>query len=103
MKADISFDLILGDEDRHNHFEGCYRLPHEDWKVFYFTRWSQGREWQGQLDICKDVVWPSGITGVDAKYPGYPLTKIVVKRLLAKSLAVTEWTEIAGPDSLQLK
>jgi hypothetical protein len=99
MNAKISFDCLYGEADGDN-FEGCYRLPGGEWQVFYVTRW-----WQhGEPEIRKNATWPSGITGVNVNHPkDAPLNMSIIKQVLADALGVTEWQEVIGPDSLQLK
>lgn len=96
-RAEISFDCFYGDDC--NHIEGCYHLPGEEWQVFYFTR-----DYQGPAGILINAVWRSGIRGVNVKHPKSEKLNIeVVKQVLARELAVSGWTEIRGPDSLQMK
>ncbi len=98
MKAEISFDTII-DSNGEENIEGCYRIEGKDWSVFYFTQW-----WDDQPHIVKDAVWRSGITGVDVRFPkDNILNKSSVMKYLSQILGVTEWSEVKGPDSLQLK
>jgi hypothetical protein len=97
MNAEISFDCYYPEDC--DHIEGCYRLPGEEWRVFYFTRW-----WQGKPEVRPDAVWRSGITGVQVNHPkDAVLNNSVVMQVLSSALGVTHWTEVRGPDSLQLK
>ena len=103
MKGEVSFDLVIGDEEQ-NHIEGCFRLDEGDWRVFYFTNRLHGEWWQGAPDVRKDVTWPSGVTGVDVVYPKDKiLNKLTVIRILSDILGIEDWSEVRGPDSLQLK
>jgi len=103
MSGEISFDTIFSEEGVH-HIEGCYRVNGESWKVFYFTHRFNGQWWQDLPVIRKDVVWPSGISGVDVVYPmDKILNKETVSRVLSDVLGVSKWVEVRGPDSLQLK
>jgi hypothetical protein len=98
MKGEISFDTNIDDNGQEN-IEGCYRICGENWQVFYFTKW-----WDGAPRIIKDAVYNSGITGVDVWFPkNQILNKFAVIKLLSDILGVTEWSEVRGPDSLQLK
>lgn len=100
MTAELSFDCWYGDSD---HIEGCYRLPGEDWKVFYLTRRLNGKTCAVR-DIRTGVVWRSGITGVQGHVPiGEPLTPFVSAQIMGDALGVKMWSYVIGPDSLQLK
>jgi hypothetical protein len=99
MKGEISFDLIMDESTDNSVFEGCYRVLPEDWKVFYFTKW-----WQGTPGIIKDATFSSGIKGVNVNYgKDEVLNKQSIKKVLSEVLGVSEWEEVRGPDSLQLK
>lgn len=97
MKAEISFDLVDLGEDCNN-IEGCYRLPGGQWQIFYFTR-----SWQGE-EGPKHASWRSGATGLNVNYPkDKKLNKLAVMKVLSDVLGITEWSEVRGPDSLQMK
>jgi hypothetical protein len=97
MHAEISYDLVMSDEMEF--VEGTYRLPHRDWQVFIFNPDSSVAE--PQIVTGK---WPSGVTGVFIKWPpSKRLNKAVVEEILSAQLAVTEWSEVRGPDSIQLR
>jgi hypothetical protein len=99
MNAEISFDCIFPDDEDHANIEGCYRLPGQDWKVFYFGR----RDWR-EPEIIVDAVFQSGVRGVNVWHPeGQHLSKLVAMQVLGHTLGVTEWAVVVGPDSLQLK
>lgn len=101
MNAELTFDCYYDESD---HIEGCYRLPGEDWKVFYLTRWWNGKPWVGPREIQTGVVWRSGITGVQGKIPKQePLTPFVAAQIIGDALGVKWWCFVLGPDSLQLK
>ena len=103
MNGEITFDTQV-DELGQDHIEGCYRIGGEDWKVFYFTHWFNGDLWSGDPVIKKDAVWQSGITGVNAVLPKEQrLNKTTVLDTLSELLGVQGWSEVRGPDSLQLK
>lgn len=96
MRAEISYDLVM--EEEMSFVEGTFRLPGGEWQVFIFLRrdvtepaWRRSR-------------WDSGVTGVVVEYPnGRVLNKAVVETVLAGVLAVTEWVEVRGPDSMRLR
>jgi hypothetical protein len=103
MKAEISFDALALEDDQDN-VEGCYRLEGDDWQVFYFTRWWEGLPEERRAKVVKNAVFSSGITGVVVNYPKEQiLDKAAVMRVLSDTLGVAEWSEVRGPDSLQLK
>ena len=103
MNGEITFDLVVPLEGL-DHIEGCYRLSHEDWKVFYFTHWTNGSLWSGDPVIRPDAMWQSGIRGVDAVYPAsIRLNKESTMAFLSEILGGVDWTEVVGPDSLALK
>jgi hypothetical protein len=98
VKGEITFDLVMHDD---MYFvEGCYRLEDGVWHVFTYGR-SGGHF---EVGVKKDVVWDSGVTGVhvvmadDAK-----LNREIVLATLSEALGVTEWKEVRGPDSMQLR
>jgi hypothetical protein len=98
MKAEISFDLVM--EEDMAFVEGCCRLQDQDWQVFIFRK-SRGLE---KVGVRKHLVWESGVTGVNIIVPDEAqLNKHVVMTVLASELGVTEWSEIRGPDSMQLR
>jgi hypothetical protein len=101
MKAELTFDCYYDDFD---HIEGCYRLPGEDWKVFYLARVWKGKLWDGPREIQTGVVWRSGITGVQGRIPKWePLTPFVAAQIIGDALGVTWWAFVPGPNSLLLK
>ena len=103
MKGEISFDTEVL-ETGQDHVEGCYRIDGQGWEVFYFTHRRNGKWWQGEPVISKHATWRSGVTGVDALYPkDQLLNKNYVMGELSKIKNVDEWSEVRGPDSLQLK
>ncbi|MBI5723961.1 MAG: hypothetical protein HZA50_08395 [Planctomycetes bacterium] len=97
MKAEISFDLIM--EENMSFVEGTYRLLGGDWQVFIFSRSPTS-----QPEIDTTVKWKSGATGVRVIFPkSKKLNKSVVIKVLSQSFGVTEWQEVHGPDSMQLR
>jgi len=98
MKAEIRFDLVM--EEDMSFVEGCYRLESGAWHVFIFGRSRGTRE----IGVRKDVVWKSGVTGLNVIVSDEAkLNKSVVLRTLSEVLGVTEWLEVRGPDSMQLR
>lgn len=103
VTAEIAFDTQVSKEGQ-RHVEGCYRLAGEDWRVFYFTSWYNGQRWKGPQEVIADQVWQSGICGVEVRcQDDLIINKGFVKKTLGNVLAVTDWLEVRGPDSLQLK
>lgn len=101
--SEISFDTEVC-ESGQSHVEGCYRLDKKDWCVFYFTDRRDGRWWRKEPLILTEVVWPSGARGIEAVYPKKTvLNKRFVATELARILKTSNWVEVAGPDSLQMK
>jgi hypothetical protein len=97
MIAEISFDLIM--EGNMDFAEGTYRLPGGNWQVFIFSRRSIR-----QSEINASAKWASGVTGMSVQFPkSQKLDKAVVMEVLSDELGVTEWKEVHGPDSMQLR
>jgi hypothetical protein len=102
VNAEISFDCYYPEE--FSYIEGCYRLPGDEWKVYFFTNKYPGRGWNGQLEIIANQVWRSGIAGVEARLPvDAKLGPLIVLEMLGNVLGVKFWCVGPGPDSLQLK
>jgi hypothetical protein len=102
VKAEISFDCYYPEE--FSFIEGCYRLPGEDWKVFFFTNRYASRKWDGTLQIVQNQVWRSGVTGVEVRLPREAnCGPAIVLKMLGDVLGVDYWSVGPGPDSLQLK
>src|SRR5690349_4294982 len=97
MHADISFGLIMTDDMEF--VEGTYQLAGQEWQVFVFSPSSDVEEPQ-----VLSETWPSGVSGVFAKWPrSKKLAKDVVLRVLSQHLGITDWREVHGPDSIQLR
>lgn len=93
MRAEISYDLVMGDEMEF--VEGTYRLPDCDWQVFIFSRSDVA---QPRVEPSK---WPSGVTGVCVRFPrSMRLNRTTVANVLSVALGVSEWVVLPGPDSL---
>jgi len=97
MRAEISFDLVM--TDAMSFVEGTYRLPGGDWQVFIFhpdSSVTRPRPTTGK--------WASGVSGVFVAWPeSRTLDKTAVLKTLSDQLNVTEWTEVSGPDSMDLR
>ncbi len=98
MHGKISYDLRM--EDNMSFVEGTYLVPGHDWQVFIF-----GLDSTALRPVVKtDARWESGVRGIHVKLPkGSPLNKGVVTRILSGHLGITEWEEVSGPDSMQLR
>ena len=103
--GEISFDAVtLGEDD--DNIEGCYRIGESEWKVFFISHSLAGdAPWTGEPIINSDAIWPSGVKGVNAIYPiRVKLNKFSVRTILSEALGENiQWTEVRGPDSLQMK
>jgi hypothetical protein len=98
MKAEITFDLVMTDDMPF--VEGCYRLAGGAWQVFMFRR-TNGTE---DVGIKQNVSWKSGVTGLNAiLLNDAKIDKSVILTVLSNALGVTEWSEVRGPDSMQLR
>src|SRR6266850_5938789 len=99
MKGEVTFDLVMDDDM--SFVEGCYRLDDGIWHVFMFRK-SRGIE--SEVGIKKDLVWDSGVTGLNVILPDDEnLNKSLVLQTLSEILDVTEWVEVRGPDSILLR
>jgi hypothetical protein len=98
-KVEISFDLVM--EDDMAFVEGCYRLQGGKWHVFMIRHSRGGTE---RVGVKKDLVWKSGVTGINMIVPDEKkINKAVVIDALSDALGVTEWIEVKGPDSMNLR
>jgi hypothetical protein len=97
MKAEISFDLKM---EEHMHFvEGTYRLNEGPWHVFIFSTYSKAN-----VEIDLNAKWASGVSGIIVQYPrSNVLNRGVVLNILSNCLGVTDWNEVRGPDSIDLR
>ncbi len=99
MKAEITFDLEMS--DYMDFAEGCYRLSDNIWCVFIFYVRRKSNDFIG---VEKNLVWDSGVTGLNVLLPpGTNLNKALVLETLSRELGVTEWVEVRGPDSINLR
>ena len=96
MRAEISYDLVMDDDMQF--VEGTYRLPGADWQVFIFS----SRE-MNEPEVMHQF-WESGVTGVFVRFPRCErLNRTAVERVLSNALGVSEWAQVRGPDSMQLR
>ena len=94
----VTFDLVMDDEM--SFIEGCYQLPGKSWEIFIFTK----NKDLFIMNIDKDVIWDSGNTGVVVNLPQYvKLNKSSALKILSDILHVAAWSEVIGPDSMQLR
>jgi hypothetical protein len=96
MRAEISYDLVMDDDMLF--VEGAFRLEGSHWQVVIVSR----------CDVDEPQVvpqrWENGVTGVFIRYPRADrLNRTRVERLLSVVLGVSEWVEVRGPDSMQLR
>jgi hypothetical protein len=97
VKAEINYDLVM--DDQMGFVEGTYRLPEGDWQVFVVVPSDISVP-----EIMRNVRWDSGVRGTAITYPGSRnLNRRLVETPLSKVLGVTEWEEVRGPDSMQLR
>lgn len=96
MRAEISYDLVM-DNDM-SFVEGTYRLAGGDWQVIIVSR----------CDVADPQVvpqqWKSGVSGLFVRFPlAGRLNRAILERVLSAALGVSEWVEVCGPDSMQLR
>jgi hypothetical protein len=96
MRAEISYDLVMDDDM--SFVEGTYRLADGVWRVVLVSR----------CDVPEPQVlpqeWESGVPGVLIRFPrAGRLNRAVVEQVLSAALGVSEWVEVRGPDSMQLR
>lgn len=103
MRGEISFDTEVL-EHGEKHVEGCYRIAGEVWRPFYFTKIWQGLPKDREEKIVTNHVFRSGIVGILVNFAQQrELNKATVMSVLSDVLGVAEWSEVRGPDSLQMK
>jgi hypothetical protein len=99
QKGEISFDLVM--EEDMPFVEGCYRLCDGEWHVF-MVRHSRGGT--DSVGIRRNLTWKSGVAGLNVIVRDEErINKGTVFRLLPDALGATEWLEVHGPDSMQLR
>jgi hypothetical protein len=97
VKAEITFDLVM--EDDMSFAEGCYRFEDGIWRVF--TCFKSGGHWPVGVRHCS---WASGVTGVNiVAADDDRINRAFVFDKLSETFGVTEWREVRGPDSIQLR
>jgi hypothetical protein len=98
MKAEITFDLVMGEDM--SFVEGCYKLDGGPWQVFIFPPPSE----RSTIEVRTNLVWASGVTGLNAFVPKeMRLNKSTVLKVLSHTLGVDEWVEVRGPDSIVIR
>ncbi|MBC8289165.1 MAG: hypothetical protein H8E37_02510 [Planctomycetes bacterium] len=101
-RAEISFDLVLKEDN--DWMEGSYRLLGEFWNVVIFRKDDveevrfQRRIWE------RPTKWERAMTGMVIRFP----RKVRVGRndlfgAMSRAFGCSEWTEVAGPDSMVLR
>jgi hypothetical protein len=97
LKAEITLDLVMQEDMAFA--EGCYRLDQGEWHVFTVAHSAVQ-----QVTVKKDVVWRSGVTGLNLFFPNNSkINKSVILDVMSITLGVAEWTEVRGPDSINLR
>jgi hypothetical protein len=96
MRAEISYDLVMDDDMPF--VEGTYRLAGGDWQVVIVSRYD------GAESQVVPQRWDSGVSGVVVWFPrAGRLNRESVERVLSAALGVSEWVQVRGPDSMQLR
>ena len=96
MTGEISYDLRM--DDNMAFVEGTFRLAGGDWQVFIFSC--------NPLDhaVIIPTQWENGVSGIVVRFPKSEiLSKTTVQRILSETMCVTDWIEVSGPDSMQLR
>jgi hypothetical protein len=98
MNAEITWDLVMsGDMEV---AEGCYRLEDGPWQVV--TAWKSNERWEPC--VRNDVSWESGVRGMNiVLHRDEALNKETLLQIMSSTLGVEQWTEVRGPDSIQLR
>ena len=98
MRAEISYDLVMDDDMEF--VEGAYRLPGGDWQVVIVL--ARDREVPEPQVVLQQ--WESGVSGVVIRLPRTErVNAATVERVLSAALGVSEWVQVRGPDSMQLR
>jgi hypothetical protein len=97
VRAEISYDLVMDDEM--SFAEGAFRLPGGEWQVFIFSRLNAT-----ERPVWRNDQWESGVRGIVVAFPNErALNKAAVMEVLTDATGATEWIEVRGPDSMQLR
>jgi hypothetical protein len=97
--AEISHDTLPDEPSAIKTWhEGAYRLAGTFWEVFVV----------GQFEVEDIVVrrntWNSGITGISIMVPSHQALSVgEVETLLARTLEISGWSRVRGPDSIVLR
>jgi hypothetical protein len=98
MRVEISYDLVMDDDMPF--VEGTFLLPGGAWQVVIFSAFERDMP---EPEVVPQV-WVSGVTGVFVRYPRHArLNQAAVERVLSAALGVTEWVQVRGPDSMQIR
>lgn len=98
MIGDISYDLVMNDDMQF--VEGTFRVDGGDWQVFIFSK-KKGVNVEPHWQHSR---WESGITGLVFGVPSHlRLSKQLVEQSLSQAVGLKSWTEVCGPDSIQLR
>jgi hypothetical protein len=96
MRAEISYDLVMNVDMEF--VEGTYRLPNAGWQVLIASK----RDIH-EVELVQQV-WESGATGVLLRFPASKqLNAEAIERVLSVSFGVSDWVQVHGPDSMQLR
>jgi hypothetical protein len=96
MAGEISYDLVM--QDDMDFVEGSYRVNSGNWQVFIVSKAPIDRA------EIRSSQWSSRVTGVVIRFPlSVRLNKQAVEQLMSQELGVSEWHEVRGPDSIQLR
>jgi hypothetical protein len=86
-------------DDELSFAEGAFRLPCGEWQVFIFSRPNATERPAWRHDQRE-----SGVRGIVVAFPnGRVLNKAAVTEVLTDATGATEWIEVRGPDSMQLR
>jgi hypothetical protein len=98
MNGEISYDLLM-DEDM-SFVEGSFRLEGGEWHVFVFL----GNRERFRKTRFRRTIWDSGVSGIVYELPlEQPHNKMSVEQLLCQAVGAVSWTEVRGPDSMNLR
>ena len=96
MRCEISYDLRMNDNMAF--VEGVFRVAGGEWQVFIFSRYPLDHA------IIIPTNWESGASGIVVRFPeSQTLSKTAVDQVMSEAIGVSEWVEVRGPDSMQLR
>ncbi|MGN6279469.1 MAG: hypothetical protein ACTHM8_12215 [Sphingomonas sp.] len=80
--------------------EGCYRLQGEDWQVITARKAKD----INLIGIRNGMRWDSGVTGMNIVLPdNAKINATMLLEMMSKTLGVSDWVEVRGPDSMALR